>query len=125
MAEAAAQNTRAQDEEQNRLLYVALTRAEDELIVCGAEAKRAAPDTSWYESVKAGFARLGGVAETASGLVYACAQTATPDRVAARREAAAVATLPRLGRAAPDWSALPPRGRDHAAGTHRPQPRYR
>ncbi len=47
-------------EEDNRLLYVALTRAEDRLLVCAwGEPK---PE-SWYAKVAAGFARLEGAAE--------------------------------------------------------------
>ncbi len=47
-------------EEDNRLLYVALTRAEDRLLVCGwGEAK---PE-SWYGKVAAGFTRLAGAAQ--------------------------------------------------------------
>ncbi len=47
-------------EEDNRLLYVALTRAEDRLLVCGwGEPK---PE-SWYAKVAAGFARLPGATE--------------------------------------------------------------
>jgi ATP-dependent helicase/nuclease subunit A len=45
-------------EEHNRLLYVALTRAEDRLVVCGWETKRAIADTSWYRLVERGFAGL-------------------------------------------------------------------
>lgn len=37
-----------QDEEYRRLLYVALTRAEDRLYICGWETKRAAPAHCWY-----------------------------------------------------------------------------
>ena len=47
-------------EEENRLLYVALTRAEDRLLVCGwgKEPK------GWYTLIEAGFRRLEGMAET-------------------------------------------------------------
>jgi len=46
--------------ERRRLLYVALTRAEDRLIVCGAAVRGNTPNAaSWYEEVKAGLARLG------------------------------------------------------------------
>lgn len=48
------------DEEYRRLLYVALTRAEDRLYVCGWETKRAAPAGCWYHLIKDG---LSGVAE--------------------------------------------------------------
>jgi len=50
---------RRQADEQNRLLYVALTRAEDRLVVCGVAPKRALPDACWYSLVARGFARLG------------------------------------------------------------------
>lgn len=41
----------AQAEEYRRLLYVALTRAEDRLIVCGWEPKRGAHEECWYSMV--------------------------------------------------------------------------
>jgi ATP-dependent helicase/nuclease subunit A len=47
--------------EYNRLLYVALTRAEDRLVVCGWETHRAHPPESWYELIRRGFSRLPGV----------------------------------------------------------------
>ena len=48
------------EEEHHRLLYVALTRAEDRLIVCGWENARANKTTrSWYELIERGFERLG------------------------------------------------------------------
>jgi ATP-dependent helicase/nuclease subunit A len=44
------------DEEYRRLLYVAMTRAEDRLVVCGWETRRTAPEGSWYHLVAAGLA---------------------------------------------------------------------
>jgi len=41
----------AQEEEYRRLLYVALTRAEDRLVVCGWEPKRGAHEDCWYAMV--------------------------------------------------------------------------
>jgi ATP-dependent helicase/nuclease subunit A len=49
---------RAQLQEQGRLLYVALTRAKEHLIVTGWQRKNQA-ETSWYELIEAGMARLG------------------------------------------------------------------
>lgn len=43
-------------EEHHRLLYVAMTRAEDRLIVCGAQKQGEAPDGSWYAMIAAGLA---------------------------------------------------------------------
>ncbi|SIQ89020.1 double-strand break repair helicase AddA [Bosea sp. TND4EK4] len=43
-------------EEHHRLLYVAMTRAEDRLIVCAAQAKGEAPAGSWYAMIAEGLA---------------------------------------------------------------------
>lgn len=43
-------------EEHHRLLYVAMTRAEDRLIVCASQAKGEAPAGSWYAMVTEGLA---------------------------------------------------------------------
>ncbi|MGF1592372.1 MAG: double-strand break repair helicase AddA [Kiloniellaceae bacterium] len=55
----------AQEQEYRRLLYVALTRAEDRLYLCGWQTKRSAPAGNWYELVEAALSRLaeGGEAE--------------------------------------------------------------
>jgi ATP-dependent helicase/nuclease subunit A len=42
-------------EEHHRLLYVAMTRAEDRLIVCGAQPKGEAPTGSWYAMIEQGL----------------------------------------------------------------------
>jgi ATP-dependent helicase/nuclease subunit A len=103
---AAAAAAMAQAEEYNRLLYVALTRAEDELVVCGAEGGQALPEACWYESVRAGFARLAEVAQVEGRQVYACAQDAAPDRQV-RRGVAQVVALPAWAGGAPDWVVVP------------------
>ncbi|WP_230975582.1 UvrD-helicase domain-containing protein [Acetobacter garciniae] len=46
-------------EEYNRLLYVALTRAADRLVVCGWKPGRTVPPESWYERCRLGFERAG------------------------------------------------------------------
>ncbi len=48
----------AQAREYRRLLYVALTRAEDRLIVCGWDGKRAAPDACWHRLVEDALAPI-------------------------------------------------------------------
>jgi ATP-dependent helicase/nuclease subunit A len=51
----------AQEREYRRLLYVAMTRAEDRLYVCGWQNKRPRDTVgTWYELVKAGLARIPG-----------------------------------------------------------------
>jgi ATP-dependent helicase/nuclease subunit A len=54
---------RARAEEEHRLLYVALTRAEDRLLVCGWQRRtpkgRPWPEGCWYDLVEQGFRRAG------------------------------------------------------------------
>jgi ATP-dependent helicase/nuclease subunit A len=100
VAQAAEAARLQQMQEYNRLLYVALTRAEDELIVCGAKGAKAAPPGTWYESVQAGFTRLGGE-------VLECPQEAEPDRVG-RQAVTVPVDLPAWAGAAPDWRAAAP-----------------
>ncbi|MBU6449865.1 MAG: double-strand break repair helicase AddA [Rhodospirillales bacterium] len=106
LAEAQNAQRGAQLEEYNRLLYVALTRAEDELLICGAAGSKAIPGNCWYEAVKAGFTRLPARAEANGDLVYDCPQTAVPDGDSQAREARIAAPPPWAGRA-PDWRAAP------------------
>ena len=104
-----------QAEEQNRLLYVALTRAEDRLLVCGWDTGREQP-TTWYNHVKRGFealaaetARFAEVAEPWPGDVMRLAspQEAEPVR---KTEGAvrAVPPLPHWTGRAPLWRPAPP-----------------
>ncbi len=51
----------AQRAEYRRLLYVAMTRAEDRLHVCGYEDRRTPPEDCWYHLVKTGLAAAPGV----------------------------------------------------------------
>ena len=46
---------RRQDEEYRRLLYVALTRAEDRLYIAGFQGRRNVPDACWYNLVAQAF----------------------------------------------------------------------
>ena len=55
-AQAKARVVEQMVEAHHRLLYVAMTRAENRLIVCGAQAKGEAPAGSWYAMVEAGLA---------------------------------------------------------------------
>lgn len=52
-------------EEEHRLLYVALTRAEDRLIICGWNGAQKLPVGCWYDLVAQGFTRLPGLEECA------------------------------------------------------------
>jgi ATP-dependent helicase/nuclease subunit A len=54
-AEHAAARER-QDEEHRRLLYVAMTRAEDRLYICGWNTRNSAPEDCWYKRVERALA---------------------------------------------------------------------
>lgn len=51
IAAARQREDEAQQDEQRRLLYVALTRAETALVLCGADGNRARPAECWYNLV--------------------------------------------------------------------------
>ncbi len=99
---------RRRTEEHNRLLYVALTRAEDRLIVCGHEPRKAPPDGCWYRLVERGFAALDPAPERIArrdrrppGVRLSAGGTARPRR---RRHA----RLPRRRRCPAGWGRLRP-----------------
>lgn len=94
---------RKDQQEYRRLLYVALTRAEDRLIVCGAEGRSREPKPeSWYALVEAGFDRLPGTeADGAGRRRYSRAQTAPPDVREVEPELALDGPLP-------PWALRPP-----------------
>jgi ATP-dependent helicase/nuclease subunit A len=52
MAHARARAIEAAQNEYRRLLYVAMTRAADRLVVCGAEGQRRRPEGCWYDLVR-------------------------------------------------------------------------
>ncbi|MCQ8279762.1 double-strand break repair helicase AddA [Acetobacteraceae bacterium KSS8] len=112
--------------ESNRLLYVALTRAADRLVVCGWESGRrtegGAPEGSWYALCRAGFEAAGAVAQPfalpwpGERLVLAQAEPASaarpaPAAIAADSETGPLpaahlpAALPPWTGRAPDWRA--------------------
>ncbi|MDP9196667.1 MAG: double-strand break repair helicase AddA [Pseudomonadota bacterium] len=75
------------DQEARRLLYVAMTRAEDRLYVCGYETgvrRRGLPDNSWYTLVSQALADFGQPVDvdfaTDPGRRYADVQTAPPEK---------------------------------------------
>ena len=76
-------------EEYRRLLYVAMTRAEDRLHICGSEGKRAPVEDCWYRLIARGLAEDAAEAEfefsqpagqgwSGAGLILANPQTAAP-----------------------------------------------
>ena len=87
----------AQEQEYRRLLYVAMTRAEDRLYVCGWQGRDTPPEDCWYALVRQGMDGLEGVEplETAegTGLLHTKPQTAP---------------IPPSDVKAPEGDALPP-----------------
>jgi ATP-dependent helicase/nuclease subunit A len=106
-AQVIARDEARRQEEENRLLYVALTRAEDRLLVCGwGDAPK-----GWYAQVSQGFRRLDGAAEEAFdaagfGAPAACDFAGLPAmRHACEQSLPAAAE--RAGEAAEDTGPLP------------------
>lgn len=57
-AKARLEKQRRDEEEHRRLLYVAMTRAEDELYLCGVQNDKSPPEGSWWRLVHAGLSLL-------------------------------------------------------------------
>jgi ATP-dependent helicase/nuclease subunit A len=114
------QDQDADARERHRLLYVALTRAEDRLIICGWQGAKAVPDGCWYRLVERGFARLAGAIEQPfdPATFGAAADVFPPEAMIRRRDCA---------QAAPPKDEDPPRARVNAAAlpdwARRPAPR--
>jgi ATP-dependent helicase/nuclease subunit A len=117
VADALRQAKRAAEmEEQNRLLYVALTRAEDRLVICGWSPRRAPPDTCWYRLVQQGFAPLAPTARAfdigpdpweGEILTYATPQSIAPDTPRTQATAHAPTPPPAWAGTAPLWHPNP------------------
>lgn len=72
-------------EEYHRLLYVALTRAEECLCVCGFKKKNKPNSESWYEIVKEAFAKIA-LEDKNFGLVYDVEQRIEPEKFEKKEE---------------------------------------
>ena len=113
VAEAArARQREAQLQEYRRLLYVAMTRAEDRLYVCGWSGRNDPPEGCWYDLVRQGLAQRAETVEfdftesavegwAGPGLRLATAQEAEPEAAEAGPPPLPPGTLP-------DWASRPP-----------------
>ncbi|WP_404381849.1 double-strand break repair helicase AddA [Caenispirillum salinarum] len=111
----------AREREYRRLLYVAMTRAEDRLIVCGWETRKSRPDGCWYDLIRAALEPLAATAEDpfleaegetegAEVLRLTSDQKADPDRAReAREEIDHHREPPAWLRRAPEAEPRPPR----------------
>ena len=89
-----------QFEEYHRLLYVALTRAEDRLIICGWETKTARKASCWYNLIESGLKNVTGAESQGDGIRrWSQEQTGEPDMPESRE--ATVSSAP----PAPPWVA--------------------
>ncbi|AQS87474.1 DNA helicase II [Neoasaia chiangmaiensis NBRC 101099] len=99
--------------ERNRLLYVALTRASDWLVICGWESGKTMPADSWYALCQAGFGGLNALSTPFEGgwdgerlvLEETCR---VPQRQAALSAVPDVAPMPSEFGHAPGWRSVPP-----------------
>lgn len=111
-------------EEHNRLLYVALTRAEERLIICGATKKGDVTAGSWYETVVRGLAASEAglkeiAAEDEAGMIRRYRITTTTGKATAQPAAPARRPAPPawLTRMAPvEHGAQPPLAPSNAIG---------
>jgi len=106
--------TEDRDREYRRLLYVAMTRAEDRLYVCGWKSSRDVSPDSWYELIRAGlephaqtvpldFTTFCESGWAGDGLRMVSAQTVAAPSTAAQVNAVPVSQMPDfVGRTAPD-----------------------
>ncbi|MBI1205889.1 MAG: double-strand break repair helicase AddA [Azospirillum sp.] len=119
-AEARAARDHRRDQEYRRLLYVALTRAEDRLYIGGWQGGRPPSDACWYRLVESALAQAGEPAEfdfaavsrsgwSGPGRRLVEAQTAPPrsDDAGTRRDGAELPLPPWATAAAPEEPAPP------------------
>lgn len=107
-AEARAEMKQRRDQEQRRLLYVALTRAEDRLYVAGWENAKGRDTGCWYNLVESAFERLPGVVNVAVGAAvgdYIVRRYQTEQTVAPKDKSVAVACEVKAA-ALPVWTKL-------------------
>lgn len=81
------------EQEYKRLLYVAMTRAENRLYIGGCSGKKSPNDESWYFYIQDAFKRLNGV-ETLNNdvLRYSCTKSDAPDKEKQRKTSTQIKT---------------------------------
>jgi len=110
----------AREREYRRLLYVAMTRAEDRLYICGWNTAKAAPEGCWYNLIAAALKTLGESCEdpflaqqgeTASATLWrlTCPQTREVRAQTSADERAQATTLPPWAEADAPTEPAPPK----------------
>jgi ATP-dependent helicase/nuclease subunit A len=100
MAAARAKANNEAHDEYRRLLYVALTRAIERLIVCGVEGGRKLPEGCWYELVQNALSGLCVTENADDGAGEVLRYRKTPETAATNATPASTATPPVT---VPDW----------------------
>ena len=107
---------RRRDQEYRRLLYVAMTRAEDRLLVCGWHGKQEPAATSWYELIRDGLGRTAEPFEFVgdgdwggTGLRMASAQQVAPPGIVSEPESGPEVEAEEWMRSSPPPEPIPPR----------------
>ncbi|VBB69034.1 FIG061771: ATP-dependent nuclease subunit A [invertebrate metagenome] len=113
---------RARDREYHRLLYVAMTRAEDRLYVCGWQTYQLPPAACWYNLIHTALAPLGrreinatlaasGLLPSAEVLRFASVQAEATGKTVEERfsESVKPLPLPQWAKTAPPIEPMPPR----------------
>jgi ATP-dependent helicase/nuclease subunit A len=108
-------------QEYRRLLYVALTRAQDRLYICGWPTRESAKEASWYALCRAGLAEIatpfafdstaliGGESWSGDGMRIVGVQSVAPVRETPAKSASAARSLPHWVREPPPVEPDPPR----------------
>ena len=103
---------RRRDQEYRRLFYVAMTRAADQLILCGWQTRQKRADNCWYELARSALEPLATPAQDSDGAAILVLEDPPGDGAAPKQLAPVVATEWPL----PDWAlkeappeAAPPR----------------
>lgn len=107
-AGARARAREAMEEEYRRLLYVAMTRAEDRLIVCGWKGRRDPIQKGWFGHASAGLPGIAAEEEDGT-LIVSAPQKATLPAPPQAATADAAEPLPGWARAAAPREPTPPR----------------
>ncbi|WP_417316966.1 double-strand break repair helicase AddA [Emcibacter sp.] len=114
-AEAREKNREIRDEEYLRLLYVALTRAEDRLYISGWEGKQKRRDGCWYNLIEQALKGMDGVEEQEGWNDQPLLRFSNPQEKDIKHEMVDLATsagtppLPAWARALPGDEPVPPR----------------
>lgn len=83
-------------EEYRRLMYVAVTRAEDRMIFCGFRKKVKAPETSWYSMFKNSFTKIASLNSKNNVWTYSNDQLINIEKIKHSSPATVDNTLPKF-----------------------------